>query len=75
MIRYPIVAIHNISRPGHAAAMGDDIQVETTGGLVRRVDPKTRLASDAPQTFCVQYGRALKTVSVEPFTLPKDWRK
>jgi hypothetical protein len=59
VIQYPIKQIHNISRPGEDPAPGDVIEIETTGGYIMQVDPKTRKNTDTPKRFTVGLDGAL----------------
>lgn len=79
MITYQIKQIHNLTRPGQDPIVGDEIHVETSGGFVRRVDPKTRECAAERQTFRLidDGGLAIvrKPVNIGGFTLPADWRQ
>lgn len=53
MVNYPIKQIHNITRPGQEPQDGDEIEIETTGGYVMQIDPRTRESTNTPKRFKV----------------------
>jgi hypothetical protein len=51
MFRTPVKGMHNVSRPGQPPAVGDVVEMETPGGFLMEVDPRTRTATAVRQRF------------------------
>lgn len=75
MIDYPIKQIVNLTHPGQPAGEGDEVEIETTGGWIREVDPRTRACTEARQRFRMVAGGGLTPVRIKPFKLAPGWRK
>lgn len=64
-MEWKVKELHNVTRPGEPAALGDEVEIELFGGFVLEVDPLTRNTIDRHKRFRITRDTP-ETLEMEP---------